>query len=320
MKKIVFCSIIALMLGSCNDVGSSQSEITQFRGKVKYETISASSKLAGRISEIYVEEGQSVKKGDTLALLDIPEVGAKMAQVEGAIAAARGQLKMAYNGATTDQLNQLDIQIAASKAQLNFAKESFDRLHIMYKDSLVSLQKLDEVKMKCELAQAKVNALESKKNEVSKSARTEQIEQAKGQLARAIGSKEEVLSANQEKYLLAPSDMTIETISLKEGELLTPGYALVNGYKSNSQYIRFSIPESKIYDFEVGKELLLQNPYTKKDFSAKIVTIKQLAKYAEITSVDPFYGLSESVYELKAIPMNVSDDIKLFLNATILIK
>jgi len=243
-----------------------------------------------------------------------------MTQVEGAVTAAKGQLNMAFNGATAEQLSQLDSQIDAGKAQLNFAQESYNRLQAMHKDSLVSLQQFDEVRMKRDMAKAKVSALQSKRSEVSKSARTEQINQAKGQLDRAIGAKEEVLSANNEKFVIAPANMSIETISLKEGELLTPGYSLFNGYKKESVYFRFTVPESKVYDFEVGKPLTLINPYTKEEIKAKIVAIKQLAQYADITSTAPLYELSESIYELKVIPVSDTSKNKLFMNATILIK
>ena len=322
MKKMklyrnLFIGCIAILtLSSCRNNES----ITPYRGKVKFETISVSSKLAGRISKIYVEEGQTVKKGDTLALLDIPEVNAKIMQAEGAVTAAKGQLNMAFNGATVEQLNQINSQIDAGKAQLDFAQESYNRLQAMYKDSLVSLQQFDEVKMKRDMAKAQVAALEAKRNEVSKSARTEQIDQAKGQLNRAIGAKEEVLTAANEKYMVAPSDMSIETISLKEGELLTPGYSLFNGYKKDSVYFRFTVPESKVYDFEVGKPLTLINPYTKEEINTEIVVIKHLAHYADITSTAPLYELSESIYELKAIPTTDITKQQLYLNATILIK
>ena len=314
-RNLFIGGIAILILNSCGN-----ESITSFRGKVKFETISVSSKLAGRVSKIYVEEGQTVKKGDTLALLDIPEVNAKIIQADGAVTAAKGQLNMAYNGATVEQLNQINGQIDAGKAQLNFAQESYNRLQAMYKDSLVSLQQFDEVKMKRDMAQAQVAALEAKRNEVSKSARTEQIDQAKGQLTRAIGAKEEVLTAANEQFVIAPADMSIETISLEEGELLTPGYALFNGYKKDSLYFRFTIPESKIYDFEVGKPLTLINPFTKEEIDTKIIVIKQLAQYADITSTAPLYELSESIYELKAVPNSDISKQKLYINATILIK
>ncbi|CAM2863402.1 HlyD family secretion protein [Flavobacterium frigoris] len=313
--KIVSLSIVMTVVSSC-----SNEKITEYRGKVKFETLSVSSKLAGRISKIYVEEGQTVKKGDTLAYIDIPEVNAKMMQAEGAITSAKGQLNMANKGATADQLNQIDGQIDAGKAQLNFAKESYNRLQAMYKDSLVSLQQLDEVRMKLEMAKAQVASLNAKRKEVSQSARIEQIDQAKGQLDRAVGAKEEVLSAESEKYLIAPTNMTIETISLQVGELLTPGFTLFNGYEKSSLYFRFTVPESKIYDFKVGKKITLVNPYTKKETEGEITAIKQLANYADITSTAPLYDLNESIYELKIVPTSNQADQSYFLNATILLK
>ncbi len=315
-RNIFISCIVMIAFSSCGD----DKAITSFRGKVKFETISVSSKLAGRINEIYVEEGQMVKKGDTLALLDIPEVNAKMMQAEGAVTAAKGQLNMAFKGATAEQLNQINGQIDAGKAQLEFAMESYNRLQAMYNDSLVSRQQLDEVKMKRDMAKAQVSALEAKREEIGKSARAEQIDQAKGQLNRAIGAKEEVIIASNEKYMIAPADMSIETISLKAGELLTPGYSLFNGYEKSSVYFRFTVPESKVYAFEVGKPLELINPFTKEEINAKIVAIKQLAQYADITSTAPLYELSESIYELKVVPTSNVSAQSFFLNATILIK
>ncbi len=316
IRNIFISCIIMIAISSC---GNDES-ITSYRGKVKFETISVSSKLAGRINKIYIEEGQMVKKGDTLALMDIPEVNAKMMQAEGAITSAKGQLNMAFKGATVEQLNQINGQIDAGNAQLEFAQESYKRLQAMYLDSLVSQQQFDEVKMKRNMAKAQVAALEAKRDEISHSARTEQIDQAKGQLNRAIGAKEEVIIASNEKYLIAPAEMSVETISLKEGELLTPGYTLFNGYKKSSLYFRFTVPESKVYDFEVGKPLTLINPYTKEEINAKIVAIKQLAQYADITSTAPLFELSESIYELKVVPTSDISKQKFYTNATILIK
>lgn len=225
-KNTILGCFALLALGSCQ-----KEEITPNRGKVKFETISVSSKLAGRIDKILVKEGQTVQRGDTLAIIDIPEVQAKMMQAEGAIMAAQGQLNMAFNGATVEQLNQIEGQLNASKAQLDFAQESYNRLEAMYKDSLVTQQQFDEVKMKLNMAKAQVAALTSKRDEVRKGAREEQIEQAKGQLDRAKGAREEVVSASLEQYVIAPADMSLETISVDEGELATPGLPFLMGIK-----------------------------------------------------------------------------------------
>ncbi|HEY9184934.1 MAG TPA: efflux RND transporter periplasmic adaptor subunit [Salegentibacter sp.] len=314
--KIGFSLISLLMLLSC----SNEQEITPYRGKVKFESISVSSKLAGRINKLYVAEGDEVRKGDTLAYIDIPEINAKMMQAEGAITAARGQFDMANAGATKEQLTQIEGKLNAAKAELEFARESYFRLNNMYQDSLITRQQLDEVDMKLQMARAQVKALEAKREEAGKSVRTEQLNQARGQLDRARGAREEVLTASSEKYLLAPADMTIETISLEEGELLSPGYSLFNGYKKNSVYFRFTINESRIYDFEKGSELVMLNPYTKEEIKGRIAYIKQLPRYAEITSTAPLYDLAESVYELKVVPTSNLNEKAYYSNATILIK
>lgn len=316
IRNLFIISLTVLTISACGN----DEKISYNRGKVKFETISISGKLAGRVSKIYINEGESVKKGDTLALLDIPEINAKMMQAEGAVTAATGLLNMASNGATLEQMDQINGKIDASKAQLKFAQKSYNRLQKMYADSLISLQQFDEVKMKRDMAKAQVSALEAKRNEVHKSARTEQLDQAKGQLKRAMGAKQEVLTAANEKLIIAPADMSIETISLQEGELLTPGYVLFNGYKKNSVFFRFTVPESKVYDFEVGKSLILTNPFTKEEVTTKIASIKQLAQYANITSTAPLYELSESIYELKVVPTSDISEQKFYLNATILIK
>jgi HlyD family secretion protein len=136
IRNIFLGGIAIITLNSC----ANDESITLYRGKVKFETISISSKLAGRINKIYVEEGQEVKKGDTLAFIDIPEVNAKMTQANGAIRSAQGQLDMAFNGATKEQLNQIDGQLNSGRAQLDFAKQSFNRMRAMYQDSLISQQ------------------------------------------------------------------------------------------------------------------------------------------------------------------------------------
>ncbi len=315
-KKIGLGILSLLLFTAC----SNEKEITHFRGKVKYESIAVSSKLAGRINKLYVAEGDEVHKGDTLAFLDIPEINAKMMQANGALKAARGQLNMANTGATREQLLQIEGKLDAANAELAFARESYSRLENMYKDSLVSRQQLDEVKMKLQMANAQVKALEAKREESGKSARTEQLDQAQGQLERARGSREEVLTALGEIYLLAPADMTIETISLREGELLGPGYSLFNGYKKSSLYFRFTINEARIYDFKEGDDLVMLNPYTKEEIKGRIATIKQLPQYAEITSTAPLYDLSESVYELKVIPTSDITGHTFYGNATILLK
>jgi HlyD family secretion protein len=92
--------------------------------------------------------------------------------------------------------------------------------------------------------------------------------------------------------------MEIETISLNVGELATAGYALFNGYIPK-QLISFTIPESKISKFQKGMIVNMKSTYGNQEFSGKIVSIKQLTKYADITTAFPDYQPEDAVYEIK---------------------
>lgn len=316
-KSILIGCFASIILFGCNR----NTEITDLRGKVKFETLSVSSKLAGRIAEVYVTEGQKVKQGDTLALIDVPEIDAKLFQADGAVMAAQGQLSMANNGATTEQLEQIKSQVQASRAQLKFAEESLKRITAMYRDSLITAQKFEETQMNVDMARAQLSAMEAKEQEVVVGTRQELLAQAKGQLDRAQGAKNEVLIAADETYIIAPTDMSIETITLKPGELASPGYTLFNGYQTNTVYYRFTVSESKIYDYKIGQTLTVINPYTKEERLSKITAIKQLPRYADITSTSPLYKLDEAIYELKLVPENIEEEEQqFFINATVLLK
>jgi HlyD family secretion protein len=144
MKTYIVKSLFiasALSLVACKNDNPDQ--LTE--GKTKKEIVSFAPKVTGRILKIYVEEGQTVKAGDTLAMLDVPEVSAKIAQAKGATAAATAQAQMAKNGATADQLRQLKAKQKGLAEQFEFAQKSYKRASNMFKDSLMSPQNYDEI-------------------------------------------------------------------------------------------------------------------------------------------------------------------------------
>jgi HlyD family secretion protein len=320
MKKhyIIYSILIVSVLTACGNKQATDN-LTGNQGKVKQETVAVAPKLAGRILEIFVKEGQSVKAGDTLALLDIPELSSKLQQASGAIESAEGQLSLAVNGATTEQVQQVQGQIDAAAAQLDFANETNRRMKNMFDDSLISAQQYDEVHSKYLAAKAQLAALQARKTEIVKGTRPETIQAARGQVERAVGAKNEVLQAQKEIYLTAPADMVIESITLKKGELALPGYTLFNGYQLGGTCFRFTIPESKINGYQVNQSLIVKVPYTPKTIPVTVASIKQLPRYAENTSTAPDYQLGEGLFEIKLVPVNARDAEGLFANSTVLL-
>lgn len=319
MKNYIVKSLFLVTLFS---LGACKNETPQqlTEGKTKKEIVSFAPKVTGRILKIYVEEGQTVKAGDTLAMLDVPEVSAKIAQAKGATAAATAQAQMAKNGATADQLRQLKAKQKGLAEQYEYAQKSFKRAQNMYKDSLLSPQNYDEAFAKLQGAKAQYDAVNAELHDVEIGTRLEKIEMAIGQENQARGVLQEANVAYSERYIIATNDMEIETISLNVGELATAGYALFNGYIPNSTYFRFTIPESKISKYQKGMTVNMKSTYGNQEFSGKIVSIKQLTKYADITTAFPDYQPEDAVYEIKVIPTDRAKVNNLLVNSSVTLK
>ena len=316
MKKLlVFIGICTM--ASC----SNKSEVAKsIQGKIERDEIAVVGKLAGRIDKILVNEGDFVKKGDTLAILDIPEVAAKKAQAQGAVKSAEAQYEMSVHGATSNQLKQLNAKKAALNEQYQFAKKSLNRLEAMVKDSLVPQQQYDEVFAKYQGAQAQLIAVDAEIADVKNGVRLEQQTMALGQQDRALGALQEVAVAEKERYIIAPQDMKIDAVTLKLGELALPGYTLFKGSLPETTYFRFTVPESSISAYEIGTTVSVHVPYKKVDIAGIIQNVKQIGAYANIATAYPDYDIQDPLYEVTVRPTQMQDAKDLLAKSTVTIK
>lgn len=316
MKRIItLLAITSLFIGCEKNINKGQ-----IQGKIENEQIAVVSKIPGKIIKIFVKEGDWVKKGDTLAILDIPEVNAKINQAEGAVTSAKAQYNMAVKGATDNQIKQLEAKKQGLKEQYQFAQKSIKRLDNMLKDSLVSQQTFDEAFAKYEGAQAQYNAVVAELDDAKKGGRIEQQNMALGQQDRAYGALQEVETADKERYVIAPQDMSIETITLNLGELALPGYTLFNGYITNGTYFRFTVPESQLNKIKKGQEMTVHVVYNKQDIKGIVSTVKQLGAYGNIATAYPDFEMQESLFEIKITPSSNQEAKELITKATVTLK
>lgn len=289
-------------------------------GKVKRETTSIAPKYAGRIVQIHVAESNRVNQGDTLATLSIPEVEAKIQQAEGAVFSATAQYEMALHGATHEQKKQIQAAFQAATDQLEFAQTSLTRLKNMYADSLIAPQAFDEATNRYNMAMAHYQSALARKQEADGGLRQEQVRMTLGQKTQAEGALREAQTIWSERILIAPEQMRIETIALKEGELALPGYAIFVGCVPQSTWFRVTVPESRMNAFKLGGKYNVSQAFDRSTtLVATLVAIGELTKYGNRSSAYPNYSLGEAVYELKLVPDDREKASDWLQNSTVLI-
>jgi HlyD family secretion protein len=140
------------VLGNEPEIIQGQVEVTEYR---------VSSKVPARILELRVKEGDYVKVGDTLAILDAPDVEAKLNQAEAAESAASAMSNMAQNGARQEQIRGAFEVWQQAKAGLDIAEKSYNRVKRLFDEGVMSAQKRDEAYANYKAMEAQAKAVMS---------------------------------------------------------------------------------------------------------------------------------------------------------------
>ena len=211
--------VIIAVIGTL--VFKSEPEIIQ--GYVEVSEYRVSSKVPGRVLELRVKEGDYVNVGDTLAIIDAPDVKAKLAQAESAESAASAMDQMANNGARREQINGAYALLQQAKAGLEIAQKSYNRVQRLYDEGVMSAQKRDEAFANYKAIEAQVKAAQSQYDMAVNGARREEKMAAAAQVNRAKGAVQEVNSYISETMQTAQKAGEVCDVYPKEGELIGTG-------------------------------------------------------------------------------------------------
>ena len=162
---VVIVAVIGLIaLDRDPDIIQGQVEVSEYR---------VSSKVPGRILELRVKEGDYVKAGDTLAILDAPEVRAKMEQAQSAQSAAAALELKAQNGARKEQIQGAFSVLQQAKAGFEIAEKSYNRVQRLFDEGVMSAQKRDEAFASYKAMEAQMKAAQSQYDMAVNGARME---------------------------------------------------------------------------------------------------------------------------------------------------
>ena len=272
-------------------------------GQVEVDEIRIAGKVPGRIAEFLVEEGQSVKEGDTLVRIYSPEVLAKLEQAEAAKVAAEAQNQKAIAGARKEQKEGAYELWQKAKAGLEVAEKSFARVERLFKEGVVPAQKYDEVLAQLKAMQATERAARSQYDMAINGAQREDKMAAQALVARASGAISEVDAYMKESALLAPSAGTVSEIFPHKGELVGTGAPIMNIADYTATRVLFSVREDKLAYFKHGSKLKATVPdLGDKAIELSVVKMKDMGSYATWKATKPRNEHDLRTFELTLKP------------------
>jgi HlyD family secretion protein len=280
------------------------------QGQVEVSEYRVSSKVPGRILEIRVSEGDFVNVGDTLAIIDAPEVRAKMVQARGAETSASAMEQMAKNGARKEQIAGAYQLLQKAKAGLEIAEKSYNRVQKLYDEGVMSAQKRDEAYANYKAMQATFEAAQSQYDMAVNGARAEEKLAAMGQADRAKGAVEEVNSYISETVQVAQMAGEVSSIYPKIGELVGTGSPIMTISMMDDMWGTFNVREDQLNGLQVGTEFSAFVPAFNKEVKMKVYYMKDQGSYAvwKATKTNGEYDLK--TFEVKARPVEKMEGLR----------
>ncbi len=230
------------------------------QGEAEATEYRVSGKVTGRIDDIYVREGQSVQKGDTIAHIDSPEVRAKLAQADAAKAAASAQSLKARNGARTEQIQGAYQLYQQALVQEDVMKKSFERVQKLYDQKVISAQKYDETKAQYDASVAQTKAAKSMYDMTVNGARREDKEAAQALVDQANGAVMEVESYLGELYLVSPASGIVSQVYPHNGELVGAGSPVASVLDLSDIWFTFNVREDYLHGLKQGDKVRILIP------------------------------------------------------------
>lgn len=194
--------------------------------------VEVSSKTSGRVEELLVDRGDTVKAGQILARLDSQDIRAQLAQARAARQAAAARLDEALAGSRPQEIERARAALEEAEANLQTAKVNLDRALRLHERGVLAKQALDEAQNAHDVAAAQVKVARKSFELAQLGPRAEQIQLARAQLAEADASIAWWETQLENTIIRAPVSGTVLERLVEKGEMVTTGYVSGRGAKS----------------------------------------------------------------------------------------
>lgn len=281
------------------------------QGQAEVDEYRVSSKVPGRILEFRVKEGQTVQAGDTLAILEAPDITAKMEQARAAQSAAQAQSDKAIKGARQEQIQAAYEMWQKAQAGVEIAEKSYKRVKNLFEQGVMPAQKLDEVTAQRNAAIATEKAAKAQYTMAKNGAEREDKMAAAALVERAKGAVAEVESYIKETFLIAQTAGEVSEIFPKVGELVGTGAPIMNIAIMKEMWVTFNVREDLLKNLTMGTEFEAFVPaLNDKTITLKVDYMKDLGTYAAWKATKTTGQFDLKTFEVRARPMEKIEGLR----------
>lgn len=207
-------------------------------GTIEAIQVDVSARIAGRIIERPVNEGDRVVAGQLLVRLDETELAAEVRRQEAAVRTSHSALNDLLAGARREEMEDARAALQSASATREWTERDFRRAEGLFRQTLIAAQEVDRARQAYEVAAAQEKSARQKLLLLEAGSRPDQVEAARGQLAQAHNALDMARTRLKEMTILSPLDGVVLRKNLEVGELANPGVPILTLMKPSDIWVR----------------------------------------------------------------------------------
>jgi HlyD family secretion protein len=325
MRQIaVVIVLLALLAGSAAalwwwDRDANGRELVLY-GNVDLRQVDLAFNNSQRITEITVQEGDRVQKGQCIARLDTDRLEPQVAKAEAELAAQKQVVQRLRSGSRPEEIEQARANLRSAQADAANAERQYQRFQQLYKESsggAVSSQDVENSSATLEIAVARVEMNKAELELAIAGPRKEEIAEAE---ARLRAGEAEVALLRQElkdSQLVSPVNGVVRSRIMEPGEMASPQRAVVQLAIVDPKWVRAYVSEPDLGKVRPGgKATVTVDSFPERTFSGWIGFISPVAEFTP-KPVQTEELRTSLVYEVRVFVDDPQDELRLGMPATV---
>ena len=279
-------------------------------GNVDIRSVNMSFRVAGRLAALDVDEGDIIKSGEPMGLLDNAPFDIAVRQAQANVDAAQAQYDLIIAGYRNEEIAQVAAQVNSAQSAYDYAQSFYQRQQGMWVTHAVSANDLQNARVASEQAKAALTAAQDKLRQYRSGNRPQQIAQAQAELQQANAQLAQAQLNLQDTTLLAPADGTILVRSVEPGTLLNAGSTVLTLALTHPVWIRAYVSEANLGQAQPGREVLIYTDSRPgKPYRGKVGFVSPTAEFTPKTVETPDLR-TDLVYRLRIIVTDADDMLR----------
>jgi HlyD family secretion protein len=292
-------------------------------GNVDLREVNLSFNDSERITEVLVQEGAKVTRGQILARLDTSRLRPEAASAQAAMEAQQAVVDRLHHGSRPQEIAEAQANVASAKADQVNATQQWTRLKALTTlttGRAISEQDLESAKAAMDSAEAHLMAAEKGLDMSRIGPRKEDIAQGEAQLRADASQLQLLLRELADSELVAPCDAVVRSRLLEPGEMATPQRPVLNLGIVDPKWVRAYVSESELGKIHAGMSAsVTSDSFPNRALSGWVGFISSVAEFTPKT-VQTTELRSSLVYEIRVFVHDPQDEMRLGMPATVLLE